>query len=232
MELQSYGIKQRAMELGAHGCGIANIERFDNAPQGFSPKDVFSRCKSVISIFKQMPSGAILAENSIPYTHAAYKMYDELDNISMEILRYCQDLGADAVIVPSDTPYIYWDPENMVGKGIISLKHAGVQAGLGIMGHNTIFMNPDYGNMVYLGAVLVDAELEQDELMEDFDCIPGCKKCITSCPVSAIENNSVNQKLCRKQSFFQVGRGWDLYNCSECRIKCPLRLGKINKLNK
>ena len=93
-------------------------------------------------------------------------------------------------------------------------------------------MNPDYGNMVYLGAVLVDAELEQDELMEDFDCIPGCKKCITSCPVSAIENNSVNQKLCRKQSFFQVGRGWDLYNCSECRIKCPLRLGKINKLNK
>lgn len=207
MELQSYGIKQRAMELVAHGCGIANIERFDNAPQGFYPKDVFSRCKSVISIFKQMPSGAILAENPIPYTHAAYKMYDELDNISMEILRYCQDLGADAVIVPSDTPYIYWDPENMVGKGIISLKYVAVQAGLGIMGHNTIFMSPEYGTMVYLGAILLNANLEDDELDSEFSCIPGCQMCIKVCPQGAISDGHVNQKLIREHSFFQVGRG-------------------------
>ncbi len=94
----------------------------------------------------------------------------------MELIRYCHEFGAEAVIVPADTPYIYWDVENMEGKGILSHKHTAVLAGLGILGHNTIFMNPEYGNMVYLGSVLVDAELEQDELMTDFSCIPGCRK--------------------------------------------------------
>lgn len=176
MKLNSSSIKERATLLGAHGCGIASIKRFDAAPEGFSPRDIFSRCKSVISIFKEMPIGAIMAENPIPYTHAAYQLYAEMDNTSMELIRYCHEFGAEAVIVPADTPYIYWDVENMEGKGILSHKHTAVLAGLGILGHNTIFMNPEYGNMVYLGSVLVDAELEQDELMTDFSCIPGCRK--------------------------------------------------------
>lgn len=117
----------------------------------------------------------------------------------------------------------------MVGKGIISHKHAAVQAGLWIMWHNTIFMNPDFGNMVYLGTVLVNTELDEDALMDDFAYIPGCQKCVKACPVSAINNDSVDQKLCRERSFFKVGRGWDLYNCSECRVKCPLWLGDMKK---
>lgn len=170
-----------------------------------------------------------MAENPIPYTHAAYQLYAEMDNTSMELIRYCHEFGAEAVIVPADTPYIYWDVENMEGKGILSHKHTAVLAGLGILGHNTIFMNPEYGNMVYLGSVLVDAELEQDELMTDFSCIPGCRKCINACPVGAISDGHVNQKLCREKSFFKVGRGWDLYACSECRVKCPLRTGRLSK---
>lgn len=102
---------------------------------------------------------------------------------------------------------MYWDPENMVGKGIISLKYVAVQAGLGIMGHNTIFMSPEYGTMVYLGAILLNANLEDDELDSEFSCIPGCQMCIKVCPQGAISDGHVNQKLIREHSFFQVGRG-------------------------
>ncbi len=71
-------IKNRAKDLGAHGCGIANIAKFESAPKGFSPLDVYSKTKSVIVVHKQMPTGAILAENPVPYTHAAYKMCEEM----------------------------------------------------------------------------------------------------------------------------------------------------------
>lgn len=33
----------------------ANIARFENAPEGFHPKNIFSKCKSVIVFIKQMP---------------------------------------------------------------------------------------------------------------------------------------------------------------------------------
>ena len=223
-------IKEKALSLGAHGCGIAGIERFSNAPKGFSPSDVFSKCKSVVVMIKQMPTGSILAENPVPYTHASYKMYEEMDRISMELLRYCQAHDTLAVMVPADVPYLYWDQENMEGRGIISLKHAAVQAGIGFMGRNTLFINRDYGNMVYLGANLIDTMLEQDDITTDFECFPDCTLCIDICPQKAIKEGLVNQKLCREHSFFKAGRDWDLYNCNKCRKICPLMLGEIKNI--
>jgi len=225
MNLSSSELKKFAASAGAMGCGIANISRFADAPDGFSPKDVYSKCRSVVVIFRSMPSGVILAENPIPYTHASFKMYDEIDRLSMELLRFCESRGVSGVIIPAQVPYLYWDEENRHGKGIISLKHAAVQAGLGIMGKSTILINKDYGNMVYLGAILIDAELESDPLTMDFACPTKCNICIKSCAQQAISEGTVNQKLCREGSFFKAGRGWDLYNCNACRRLCPLRLG-------
>ncbi len=42
-------IKEIAYSLGADLCGVACLERFENAPVGFHPLDVFPNCKSVIS---------------------------------------------------------------------------------------------------------------------------------------------------------------------------------------
>ncbi|MDY0258019.1 hypothetical protein [Gudongella oleilytica] len=226
MKLTSGELKEYALSVGAMGCGIASIDRFVDAPDGFSPTDVYSKCKSVVVMFRQMPTGAILAENPIPYTHAAYQMYEELDRLSMDMLRFCQSKGVNGVIIPADVPYLHWDEEKKHGQGILSLKHAAVQAGLGMMGRSTIFINREYGNMVYLGAILIDEELEQDPLCEDFSCPPNCNICRENCPQQAIGEMSVDQKLCREHSFFKAGRGWDLYNCNICRRLCPLRLGK------
>lgn len=225
--LTSEILKNCAKKFNASGCGIANIERFSDAPIGFSPTDVFSRCKSVVVFIKQMPTGSIFAENPVPYTYTTKIMFEEIDRISMELLRCCQANGADAVIIPPDAPYLYWDEENKVGKGIISLKHAAAKAGLGIIGRNSLLINPNYGNMVYIGAILVDVELEQDKLVEDFSCIPNCNKCINICPQHAIINGEVEQKLCRERSILTTERNFKIYNCNECRKVCPLMIGKI-----
>ena len=47
--LDSKRIKEIMFALGADLCGIASIDRFDNAPKGYHPLDVLPTCKSVIS---------------------------------------------------------------------------------------------------------------------------------------------------------------------------------------
>ena len=212
-----------AKSIGAQDCGIANVERFSNAPEGFKPTDVFKDSKSVVVCIKKMPSGII--ENPVSYTKAAEKMYDDMDKISMELCRYFDNNDIKAIFIPANTPYLYWDQENMHGRGILSLKHAAVLAGLGIMGRNTIFINKYLGNMVNIGAVLIDYDMEPTPLITDFNCPTDCRKCLDTCPMKALDGITVNQKLCRERSITKAGRNWDLYSCSECRKVCTLMKG-------
>lgn len=225
--MESKIIKEVALAAGAEACGIADIGRFGQAPEGYNPKDVFSQCQSVVVFIKKMAGDPILAENPIPYSHTANKMYEELDGIGIALCRFFQKNGVKAALIPSDVPYLSWDQENMHGRGIISLKHAAVLAGLGIMGKSTIFINKAFGNMVYIGAVLIDAEVESDPIVENFKCPSSCRRCLDACPQQAMDGITVNQKLCRTKSVVKVGRGWDIYNCSECRKVCLYRTGRV-----
>ena len=218
-------VKAIAIQLGARECGIAPVERFQEAPAGFRPRDIYPACQSVVVFLKEMPEEAILLDNPIPYTHAAYQLYGELDRLGMDLCRRLEAAGLHAVPVPTDTPYLHWEPERSHGMGILSLRHAAVRAGLGVLGRNTLVIHERFGNMVYVGAILTNAALQPDPMIEEEACPPGCSVCLDSCPAGALDGTTVNQALCRKQSFFKTPRGFDLYACNLCRRNCPLRLG-------
>jgi epoxyqueuosine reductase len=225
----SADIKEIVKTLGADACGIANVERFSGTPKGFNPIDVYEKCKSVIVFLKKMPNEAIMANSPVPYTHAAYLLYSELDRIGLNLCRKLESIGIPSVPIPTDTPYLYWDAKRTHGMGIISLRHAGYLAGLGFLGRNTLLINQEFGNMVYIGAVLTNANLEPSPLVDNMSCPQNCKICLESCPSKALDGNTVNQSLCRKTSFIKTERGFDIYTCSECRKLCPLRIGKGTK---
>lgn len=42
-------IRQMALSAGADICGFANIDRFKDAPKGYSPTDIYQDCKSVLA---------------------------------------------------------------------------------------------------------------------------------------------------------------------------------------
>jgi len=56
-------IRSIALGFGADQCGIASTERFVEAPIGFHPRDIYSKCKSVVVFLKQMPRDVINTEN-------------------------------------------------------------------------------------------------------------------------------------------------------------------------
>jgi len=218
-------LKKLSFSLGAEKCGIASVGRFKEAPEGFHPTDIYHKCKSVIVFLIQMPTEIILASNPVPYSHSAYLIYSKLDRLGLEFSKAIQKNGKHAVPVPSDVPYIYWDSVNYHGMGILSLRHAGYMAGLGFLGRNNLLINPELGNMVYIGAILTDIELESDPVVSSLKCPSKCRICLDNCPPKALDGTTVNQKLCRQFSGSNNARGFDIYSCNVCRKVCIFRSG-------
>ena len=224
--IPSEEIKSIVLDLGAVKCGIAGIDRFALAPDGFRPADIWPECRSVVVFLKKVPPEVIMAKNPVAYTHSAHLLYTALDQIGMNLCYRLENLNIRSVPVPCDDPYLYWDAENKHGMAILSMRHAAYNAGLGILGRNTLLINHDLGNMVYIGAVLTDTEIEPDPIVDDFACPPDCRLCLDGCPVHALNGVTVTQKLCREFSCLRHVRGWDIYTCNECRKVCPWRNGK------
>ncbi len=219
-------IKEIFINLGAEVCGVASIDLFFDAPKGFHPTDIYPDCKSVIVFAKKAPRGLAYVSPRIIYQHFNYLNLDEVDRIAYEASNEIEKIYNGIVVpIPSDGPYDYWDSENLEGRGIISMKHSAVLAGLGVLGKSTLLLNSQYGNMLSIGAVLTNLDLPSDPPAENI-CIKECRSCINNCPVNAINENGVNQKLCRQFAYATNDRGFDVVNCNKCRIICPMALGK------
>ena len=68
MKIDSIKVKEIMKNLGADLCGIATLDRFETAPEGYHPTDVFPACKSVISFACRFPVGALACNSHTPYT--------------------------------------------------------------------------------------------------------------------------------------------------------------------
>lgn len=230
MEYVKDKIKEIFINLGAEVCGVANIDLFSDAPKDFQPTDIFPDCKSVIVFAKKIPMGLAYVSPRIIYQHFNSISPVEVDRIaylaSNEIEKIYKGI---AVPIPSDGPYDYWNAEKLEGRGIISMKDAAVLAGIGTLGKSTLLLNSQYGNMLSIGAVLTNLDLPSDTPAENI-CIKGCSLCIDNCPVNAINEYGVNQKLCRKCAYASNDRGFDIVNCNKCRTICPVGFGKKQRL--
>ncbi|NHJ25896.1 MAG: epoxyqueuosine reductase [Candidatus Lokiarchaeota archaeon] len=219
--MNSEKIKQIIKGLGADLCGIASVDRFKDAPEGFRPTDIYPECKSVIVFLKRTPKSSVYAVNCIPYTFVNSMIMNIIDNLTIEILYKLEELGIRCVPIPSDDPYEYWEADKSYGRAILSLRHAGYLSGLGVLGKNTLLINDVYGNMIQIGAILVDIQLKADPIVTYEGCINSCRICIESCPQKALGGKTVNQALCRPLSTYKHEKGYILKKCNICRIECP-----------
>ncbi len=223
--MTAHEIKSTAFDLGAHLCGIASVDRFSSAPKGFHPNDICGDCQSVLVFAKRLPAGSLFASSCIPYTYINRLITEEVDVLTLTLSRKLEALGVKNVPVPSDDPSEYWEPDRSYARGILSLRHAGHLAGLGVLGKNTLLINDRLGNMIQLGALLLSEKLEGDPIATYEACKDDCQLCIQSCPPSALNGITVNQQACRPVSNYRNERGFILKKCWECRRVCPNHSG-------
>jgi epoxyqueuosine reductase len=218
---QEREIRQLVLSLGADACGFAAIDRFEDAPAGFHPRDIYPDCRAAVVFLKRMPKGLAQVGPRIAYHHFSNMTLAQVDEIALAASHAIERLGGRAVPVPCDSPYEYWDAERTEGRGILSMRHAAVLAGLGGLGKSSLFLSPEYGSMVNIGVVLTDIALASDPLA-DSPCIKNCHICLDGCPAYALDGVSANQLLCRAHTYETNARGFDVCNCNRCRTLCPL----------
>ena len=223
--IDSMEVKAQAMKLGADLCGVASVERFAGAPPGHRPQDIYPDCRSVIVLAQRIPVGLLYAKSCVPYTQTNRLVNQQLDELGIALGLALEDRGMRAVPLPCDDHYEHWEADKLYGMGLLSMRHAGHLAGLGVLGRNTLLKNDRFGNMIKIGAILVDASLEPDPMATYDGCPPHCRLCIDACPAQALDGKTVDQKLCRTSSSFVNEKGFHLTKCNTCRRVCPQSQG-------
>lgn len=103
------------------------------------------------------------------------------------------------------------------------------RAGIGWYGKNCSIINDDYGSFIFLGYILTNLELEDNNRVEE-KC-GECKLCINACPAGAIqEGYNINTKRCisyltqtkdRIPYELREKMGTKIYGCDTCQQVCP-----------
>lgn len=221
------GIKNILFALGADLCGVASLDRFGDAPNGFHPTDVMPSCKSVISFACRFPIGTLRCKSAIPYTRVRNSMTPKMDAIALD---FCIEMEKHGIVcVPIPTNESLWDSKTNRFRSIISQKHAAQAAGLGTIGRHSLLITPQYGSMVWLGAVLSEQEFEPDPLLTPV--CNNCNLCVEICPINALSESELKQLDCWNHAFGddKEQKIWKI-SCHKCRDICPYNLGSKNKL--
>lgn len=226
--IDSKSVKEIMFALGVDLCGIASIDRFDDAPKGYHPLDVLPTCKSVISFGCRFPVGTLICQSDTTYTRVRNSITPKMDAMALD---FCIEMEKNHIVcVPIPTNESQWDKKTGRWRSIVSQKHIAQAAGLGTIGRNSLLITPEFGSMVWLGAVLCEQEFEPDEMKESL--CDNCNLCVDLCPVHALENPEIiNQQSCWDFAFGnnEDEQVWKI-SCHKCRDICPYNLGSQNSI--
>ena len=111
-----------------------------------------------------------------------------------------------------------------------------VNAGLGVMGINNLFINETYGSWVFLGEIVTDMHF--DAYKGEKSLCDGCMECKNACPVNAITGQQIIKEKClsflsqkkgeldedTRKKIEQTGCAW---GCDICQKVCPHNLNAV-----
>jgi epoxyqueuosine reductase len=240
-------VKRRALELGFEKVGVARAEalteerarleewlaRGHHASMGWMGRGVERRTDPRELLPGARTVVAVALNYYTPHAHAReegrgkisrYAWGDDYHDVLGEKLKAL--LAHVEVVAPGVSGKVCVDAQPSMDKVWA------VRAGLGWIGKHTNLITRDYGSWVFLGELLLDAELEYDAAREEDHC-GTCTLCLDSCPTQAIvEPYVVDANLCISHATIELRDaelpapvaehldGW-LYGCDVCQDVCP-----------
>lgn len=201
--LTSKMIKDFAISNGADLCGIANIERFKDAPPETNPLNIMPNAKSVVVMAGRILEGSYkgIQTNSDWSTYWIYGygtgIYGSLGEVFRKTLRFVESFGFEATASPGSHTFLSHEapparepvkegklPSNVV----LHMRISAAAAGLGELGWSKVFLTPQFGPRQRFEVFITDAELEPDPLFKGHICT-RCMKCVDICPGHALSKN-------------------------------------------
>jgi hypothetical protein len=214
-------------ELGADIVGVAPVERFENAPQGYGPLDYMPDAKNVISIGMHLVDGVCDAwgdfskpgKSVSPYLFYGYGLTNlELSRVANRAAKRLEYHGYKSLMFPptwSVGIYRWTGLKDGPLKADFSHRHAAVAAGLGELGWNGLVITPSFGSRVRFNSIITNAPLVPSPMYNGPQiCQPErCKYlCSRICPAQALPLDKTKEVDIGEKHFKYSYL--DLYRCS------------------
>lgn len=211
-------IKDYIISLGASKVGFADVNglasEFVDLPNG-------------ISIVLKLPKKAmdlVREEEYEEYWKCFHAQIDKLTEMALNGEEFIKNLGYNAFALTMTRNEC--DMEKLLS--ILPYKTIATKSGLGWIGRSALFVTPEYGSAVALGAILTDIPLDFGTPITDSEC-DDCTNCQEACPVDAINPQKWNDRLNREDIIdietcgeyiieqYKAGLG-----CTKCMNECKL----------
>lgn len=211
-------IRDVARSMGIADISVASADAWGDDPEGRSPKDLMSSCRSVIVIGIPLPKTITDTAPSSYYSHLYSVVNSSLDNASERIALELGMLGFDAIYVPRDGYKGIKGLRACMGS-FFSHKQAAYYAGMGSYGINGLVLTEKYGPRIRFSSVLTSAEIPSDAPSEKELCIK-CGRCAENCPAKAISDGKIDRSACldRNEELSKHG----ISPCGKCMAVCPI----------
>lgn len=108
-------------------------------------------------------------------------------------------------------------------------RYLAVEAGLGFIGRNRLFISPKFGSFIFIGVILTDCEL--DASVHDIGQCINCGRCVSACPGNALKNgfdknlcvSHITQKKGELNDFEKslIKKSGYIWGCDICQEVCP-----------
>lgn len=223
--LTSESLKQYAIEkCKVDKIGVANIERFKDAPVDMSPLSIMPRAKSVIVFIRRVMRGCYRGIDEgthwPSYTVFGYAGLTRLvTSAGYKISRFLESHGYEGAAILPTTSSREWGPRgprpgNGKPRREVTLQHriAATVAGVGTIGWSKVLLTKEFGPRQRIGIVITDAELEPDPLMTERLC-DRCKRCVAECPANALSRDESVSISVEGQVF-----EWNALDLGKCKL--------------
>lgn len=242
-------IQDKAYELGYEKCGIIPVaalsgfkEKFEERLQKVPESEQFyMKQRRLLDPLMEYPwakSVVVLAER-----YGKYKIPDTVkDHIAKS---YLFDIRVDTNTKEYQNTVAFNEYLQSLGLwvsmnqkfGIVGMRWAALQAGLGIVRRNNFFYT-ESGSWVHIEAWLTDREMELKDTPNVPECPKNCSRCISACPTRSLSAPyTMSPTACISYLTTFGGRnmpqeplsknfGECIYGCDICQDVCPMNKGK------
>ena len=205
--LNAADVKQFCLNAGADVVGIASMDRFEGAPLQSDPRQIFPDAKSMIVMGFRIPRGSLRGiEEGTFYVSYCSMGYAAINHVLQpmvlwQITRMIEDEGYEAVPIPNNFPWTNnagadGEPRLTFSKPVaegraapdvfVHMRIAAMAAGVGEIGWSKMLLTKRFGPRQRLAAIITDAELEPDPIIEPGTICDKCKLCARDCTGNAI----------------------------------------------
>lgn len=181
-------IKDFGLELGIDDVGFASVSDY-HSPRSPQVRGIMPGARSIIVLaYRELSSCE--SPNMRIAMNGRMDVMEFSRSCSYKLARFIEkELNGRTMTVGVSYP-ITMEQETGGSVGELSLRHAAVAAGLGVMGRHNLVIHPQLGTRVIFTAIICDLELSSDPLINEDLCI-DCDICVESCPVGALDEEGL-----------------------------------------